>query len=426
MSARVTVTADAGGAVAVKTATTADEIDDLADEAERLLRARHPGVVVVLDHRRTSDGSELRTRFAGEPIERWHGSLARLAGLVAAVATDLGDLHDLGIVHGHIDGSHVLVGGDGRPRLCGFSPPSDESSPEDDVAALAELLSQLVERTRDTERRAPVLWRRGPVANQRAVAQIVAQATDPIPSRRPHARNLANLVLASFPGAELPPPEASSPPPPSDEPGFDAVFGDQTEATVDDIFGDRPWTPAEPVLARPAPDRRRHHDRPSGGRSTLPRVTLTTGLASAALVAVCAFALRGDAAATGADDDPAAAAAAESSPPTTAAAPDIAVDGSVVEIDGERWTVGQPGDLVAVGDWDCDGTVTPASYRPATGDVFVFTTWAADGEPLTVEAVAQVADGRSLVVDERAGPTGCDVPVVELASGQRQTVEVTP
>src|SRR5262245_9355409 len=241
MSARVTVTADAGGAVAVKTATTTGEIDELADEAERLVRARHPGVVVVLDHRRTDAGAELRTRFAGDPLERWRGDLPRLAGLIAALAADLGDLHDLGIVHGRIDGSHVLVGSDGRPRLCGFSPPSDEATGEGDVAALAELFDHLVHRTRDTEHRAALPWRRRPVADQRAVAQIVAQATDPIPSRRPNARSLANLILAAFPGAELPPPEATPPQPPDPDrhdDDFDAVFGDQTDATVDDIFGD--------------------------------------------------------------------------------------------------------------------------------------------------------------------------------------------
>src|SRR5262245_40395028 len=208
MSARVTVTADAGGAVAVKTATTTGEIDELADEAERLVRARHPGVVVVLDHRRTETGAELRTRFAGDPLERWHGALSRLAGLIAAVAADLGDLHDLGIVHGRIDASHVLVGADGRPRLCGFAPPPGEPAAHDDVAALAELFDHLVSQVRATAGRSPFLRRRGPVADQRAVAQIVAQATDPVPSRRPHARHLANLILATFPGAELPPPES--------------------------------------------------------------------------------------------------------------------------------------------------------------------------------------------------------------------------
>jgi hypothetical protein len=155
-------------------------------------------------------------------------------------------------------------------------------------------------------------------------------------------------------------------------------------------------------------------------------------LACAALVGFGAFTLRGDSAATGANDEPAGAPARSSSssatttttaePPTAA----VSVDGSVVEIDGQRWNVGQAGDIVAVGDWDCDGVVTPVSYRPSTGDVFVFSTWADEGEPLTVEAVARVAGGRALVADEGASPDGCDVPVIETTSGGRQAVDVTP
>src|SRR5690606_1469011 len=51
---------------------------------------------------------------------------------------------------------------------------------------------------------------------------------------------------------------------------------------------------------------------------------------------------------------------------------------------GARWSIGQPGDLAALGDWDCDGEATPALLRPSTGEVFVFREWAAEGDPLTV------------------------------------------
>jgi hypothetical protein len=423
MSARVTVAVDDGGAVAIKTATTPDEIAVLAVEAERLRQARHPGVVVLLDHRRTVDGAELLTRFAGEPIDRWQGPLVSLAGLVAAVAADLGDLHDIGVVHGRIDGSHVLVGANGRPRLCGFSTPPGEPIPADDVAALALLLGELVERTVSAERRTSLLWRRGPVADHKAVAQIVARATDPVPTRRPNARNLANAILAAIPGAELPPPEP--PARPVDDHRFDAVFGDQTEAAVEDVFGDRPWSPPpiDITLERPQPTGARRVAHRAPEHRSLARVTLTTGLVGVALVALGAVVVRGGGAGAGAG-------ARRSTPDTTLATalvpPDVEIDHGVVQMAGERWRVGEPDDLVAVGDWDCDGVATPAAYRPGTGDVFVFSDWATDGRPLTVDAIAQVPGGRSLTTAPGRGPGGCDAPIVELPSGRKQVIEVHP
>src|SRR4029450_12436128 len=58
----------------------------------------------------------------------------------------------------------------------------------------------------------------------------------------------------------------------------------------------------------------------------------------------------------------------------------LVVDGGGVSAGAARWTLGEPGDVIAVGDWDCDGRAAPALLRPATGDVFVFPGWAAEGE----------------------------------------------
>src|SRR5204863_3836439 len=43
------------------------------------------------------------------------------AALVAAVAETVADLHAIGVIHGRIEPSHVLVAGGGRPILCGFA-----------------------------------------------------------------------------------------------------------------------------------------------------------------------------------------------------------------------------------------------------------------------------------------------------------------
>jgi eukaryotic-like serine/threonine-protein kinase len=100
----------------------------------------------------------------------------------------------------------------------------------------------------------------------------------------------------------------------------------------------------------------------------------------------------------------------------------VAVRDGVVEAGRERWAVGEPGDVVAVGDWDCDGTATPAVYRPSTGDVFVFDAWATRGGPLAAEPTAQVPDGTAL--DAQPEDDDCTTPVVVTADGRRHPVVV--
>src|SRR4029450_2208123 len=72
-----------------------------------------------------------------------HGAPA----LAAPLPRTLAALHSLGLVHGRLDASHILVADDGRPRLCGFSHPGG-AAPADDVAALAMVLSGLPAQTR--------------------------------------------------------------------------------------------------------------------------------------------------------------------------------------------------------------------------------------------------------------------------------------
>ena len=62
----------------------------------------------------------------------------------------------------------------------------------------------------------------------------------------------------------------------------------------------------------------------------------------------------------------------------------------VVSVDGHQFSVGDPGDRVVLGDWDCDGTPTAALARPSTGEVFVFDRWPVAGVEATVEPVGTV------------------------------------
>ncbi|MDP9402075.1 MAG: hypothetical protein M3P85_01805, partial [Actinomycetota bacterium] len=112
----------------------------VTDEAAALAVARHPGVVELVD---AADGT-LRTRMVdGRPVDELAALPAgEVAGLAAAVATTLADLHDLGVVHGGIDATHVLMTADGRPVLCSLGRGGD---PADDVAALGRLVSALLD-----------------------------------------------------------------------------------------------------------------------------------------------------------------------------------------------------------------------------------------------------------------------------------------
>ena len=141
--------------------------------------------------------------------------MASIAGLGAAVATTLADLHGVGIVHGRIDASHVLVGDDGRPRLCGFSHPGG-AEPADDVAGLALVLNQLLDRAWPAS--GGSLWRRSRGrSGERALRQALDRAADPVPGRRPTARALADAILLAVPSADLPaPPDPQRPTPQPD------------------------------------------------------------------------------------------------------------------------------------------------------------------------------------------------------------------
>jgi hypothetical protein len=445
MSMQVTVALDAEGPVAVKTATGADDIARLRLEAERLEHAAHPGLVAVIGPGPAvgADGAadgpagipadvELRTRFAGDPVSHWTGSVAAVAGLGAAVAATLADLHDIGVVHGRLDTTHILVGDDGRPRLCGLSHPGG-AAPSDDVAALGRVLGEVLARATAESRSWP--WRgRSSATHRRALEQVIAGTLDPIPSRRPGARLLASSILTAAPGAELPAtgtplagPEPAYVPP--DEDLLDLVF---THELTDDqrwaqAFGDDLPAPAgtpDPG-APPVNDDRRFHRRLAAGSGAVVAAALAAGV-----VLVGGWGSRGSGARP--DAVPAISPAAHPDCPVVAApAADVdadgcrealAVEGGVISAGPVRWTLGQPGDLIAVGDWECDGRAEPALLRPATGDVFVFPGWAADGEPVTVQARDRLPG--AVAIRSRPADDGCDDLVVDLPSGATATVEV--
>lgn len=94
----------------------------------------------------------------------------------------------------------------------------------------------------------------------------------------------------------------------------------------------------------------------------------------------------------------------------------VLIDAERITVGDTTWVVGRPGDTLAVGDWDCDGTATAAVLRPSTGEVFVFDRWIASGDELTVAAAA-IVDGGTAVVARDDDGDGCAELAVTRAGG---------
>jgi hypothetical protein len=96
----------------------------------------------------------------------------------------------------------------------------------------------------------------------------------------------------------------------------------------------------------------------------------------------------------------------------------IEVDGTEVRSAGQRWSVGEPGDLVAVGDWDCDGAATPAVLRPSLARVFMFRAWAGESDVTAVPGPVVPPDAVAFAAD------GCGRARVTTSSGATVVVEM--
>jgi serine/threonine protein kinase len=388
---------EGGRVLACKRAADPDDAERLRHEASVLSRAQHPGVVELVSCREVDDVLTLYTVFAGAhtletapplAVDQAGATLARLASTVA-------DLHRLGIVHGRIDPSHVLLGPGARPVLCGFTGAGAEGevapvgpgpiaefrdpaaragaplTPTVDVYALGTLLRVLLlTESADLEpipERRFVLRRSGPWDGflRRALLTLADHCTDEEPLRRPSAGRLAADIEVLLPRADETPPSTTDRP--SRHPmGRRLVLMASLLGVVLVVRG---------VTG-------------SGGNNTTtatPSETETTTSSTA----------------------PSASSLASSQPSASTSTPkhesevDLVAD-RVVSVDGHRFSVGDPGDRVVLGDWNCDGTPTAAIARPSTGAVYVFDQWPAAGVAASVHPVGTVAG----VVDLRVEPRG--------------------
>ena len=99
----------------------------------------------------------------------------------------------------------------------------------------------------------------------------------------------------------------------------------------------------------------------------------------------------------------------------------VHIAGPTIQVGSRRFAAGEPHDLIAVGDWDCNGTATPAVVRPATGEVFVFARWATTSRPVTMAPTA-VVDGVRAPTDRT--PQRCGPLRVRRADGTTEAVQL--
>jgi hypothetical protein len=357
------VTSDDTG-LTFKRARTAEERRRIEHEAAVLRQAAHPGIVQLL----ATEGGDptealvLRTVSGGDLTAMAAQPTPVIAGLGAAVATTVADLHALGFSHGGIEASHVLLDEAGRPVLCSLgrskatvTATGADRLHEDDLRALAAMLLQLLPRD-------------GPSRVARTLRSLAT------PGRRHPRRDaswLARHLTAAVPDARLPG---------SGTAGAPAASGAHCRSG-------RLSGPIRRIMAVP------------------PGKLVGAGVGCCVLIAGAAVLADREAA----SGRPAAGAAGP------AAAPCPAADDGCVPIPGSaggligpagRYQLGQPGDVIVMGRWRCSPTALPAVLRPRTGDVWTFDSWPAPDHPLVGRLVAHVTSASSLRV--RPGPSGCD------------------
>jgi Protein kinase domain len=410
MSARVVSDVDPDGRLVARKRSRDDaDAARLAHEADVLATARHPGVVELVSCEHDDAGVALVTEFAGPHSLDTLGSVTveRAAGLVAALAETVADLHEhLGIVHGRIDPSHVVIGPGGRPVLCGFAgggrigttpPPGPTAapgfvdpaasgaaalSPEVDVFGLGCLLRALV---RDSgaelepipDRR--LLFGRGHAPwlgyQRRALLTLADHATDEMPSRRPPARRLAADIFATVPSARL-------------AENVDPFAILRSSAEEGDPKRSTRW------------------------------VSLAAIGAGLVLVLFGLNGWRGDGSGAAAND--ARITSSSTAPIVPSTSPAHVQDDGVIVLGSQRFTAGVAGDRIAIGDWDCDGAQTPAVLRPSTGAVFVFEEWATASSDVSVPPTRVVTGATD--IKARAGAEGCSILVVVRGDGTEEEI----
>lgn len=177
-----------------KVAESSDERFRLGREAAVLRAVAHPAIVRLAGVEgpgAPTQPDRLRLHRTPGPslVDAAAPSEEVAAGWGAAVATVIGDLHDLGFVHGALGPEHVLIDEQGRPIICGLGharrvEEAGHGALEADVRAVAGLVAGLLGPGHDGVRRIVRQWetgrrrhRSGARAFARALVRAVPEAT---------------------------------------------------------------------------------------------------------------------------------------------------------------------------------------------------------------------------------------------------------
>jgi len=360
---------DAVAGTFAKEAETAADRRRLLTEAGILAAVAHPGVVRLLRAEGDPPQTLILELVEGTDLARASIDSAEvLAGIGAAVATTLADIHDLGVVHGAVDPSHVLIDQQGRPVLCGFGAASRPLTRTeliglagDDTAALAGVLVSHLPSSADVRLRA---------ALRRAAGRRGR-------SRRIDARWLARELIRRTPGARLGGPGSGS--------------------------DGRDGTPR----LRPA--------RTPSWRRVRPALVVVAAISLGIVLAVVA-ARPGGSGGRGA-------APAQVCPAVDRSCRPVAWPGGVIVTEAGRFRVSAPpGSLVVLGRWDCSGQALPAIAELPTGDIWLFDSWPGPGRTSSARLVARVRALSGLAVIPAR--TGCDL--LRVSEAGRRPVTIRP
>ncbi len=449
MRERTSMTTDATGRrVMAKVGASAEETARLEREADLLEAARHPGVVELVGVDGTGVGSMLLTTHVEGPALAAVGPLPleEAAGLLAALASTLADLHELGLVHGAVCPEHVIVGPGGRPVLCALGYGGRTGEPAGPAPAVGKAFADPARAGAEALSPAFDVFGVGALARflapnpppGHALARVAEEAMADDPDARPPARVVAEALQEEVPAARLPRGLADAAPAPARAAPADPLaalrragtgprrpplrprFSMAVAATAAVVvvggaiaFASSANPPtAAPVVELSAVPPHEVQPGPTTTRAGLasPAASLPTTSTSTTV-------------ATARRECPPASAVLQADVDGDGCPDALRYTDGLLEAGGVRWALGQAGDQVAAGDWGCQGTRTLALFRPSTGEVFRFDGWATPGQDITATAVVRVPGGvaiRAADVDR----DGCHEAVVERATGAAEVIRL--
>lgn len=381
----------------------------IAREAELLTAARHPGVVELVG----IEGDPLDPVLVTQRVEGRDlanaGTLSRAeaAGITAALASTLADVHQQGIVHGAVTPEHVIIGPGGRPVLCGFGHGGRAGAldPAVDVRGLGALLKVLL-----AEAGRP---------SSDPLLRVAEDATAPDAAQRPTAARFAAAINEIVPDACLPGASVAANAGALEalrrahaapswrgykkrrkrQAALVAAAGILLVSAGALAFNDLSGAgggAAAPIREPLLPSAEPTTPTTSTTSTTLAPVVVSTSLAAPSCPRVDGT-LAAD---TDGDGCPEA----------------LTFSGGVLEAGAARWSVGAEGDQVASGDWACRGRAGLALLHPPTGDVFLFDGWAGPGHDLVGGRALRVEGGFALR-SGGSGNGGCPQLLVDRRDG---------